>query len=96
MRRTNPPSTCAPWNPVMVKKALAKVLAVRFRPRPNAWMNSYSWPNSNPRPRTMVTIWSKKNRGRLSWASASSAKWQVTPLDSSTMVFTNGIGHQLT
>src|SRR4029077_20267074 len=86
----------APWNPVMMKKALAKLFAVSVSPRPNAAMNSYSWPNSNPKPRMIVAIQSMKNRRRWPAARPSEAKWHVTPLDSSTTVLIAGIGHQFT
>src|SRR5712692_5063239 len=96
MSRIRPPSTCRPWKPVIVKKALAKVFACSVRPRANALMNSYSCPASNPKPRMIVTICRRKNWRRLSCAIASLAKWHVTPLDSRMIVLTNGIGHQLT
>ncbi len=44
----------------------------------------------------MVEISSAKNVRRRSWETASSAKWQVTPLESRMIVLKKGIGHQLT
>ena len=96
MSRIRPPSTCSPWNPVIVKNALAKVFACSVSPRAKAEMNSYSCPASNPKPRMIVAICRMKNWRRLLCAIASLAKWQVTPLDSRMIVLTNGIGHQLT
>src|SRR5262249_41816699 len=61
-----------------------------------AWVNSQAWPASKRTPRTIVATSRMKKLRRLSLATASRAKWQVTPLESRIIVLKKGIGHQLT
>src|SRR5262249_57365806 len=79
---------------VRVRKALRK----GYRPLNGmwAWVNSQACPASKRTPRTIVATSRMKKLRRLSCATASSAKWQVTPLESRIIVLKKGIGHQLT
>src|SRR5262249_57282603 len=61
-----------------------------------AWVTPQACPASKRTPRTIVATSRMKKLRRLSCATASSAKWQVTPLESRIIGLKKGIGHQLT